>query len=253
MVKIYKLIWVLALAALVLGCNKEDPLPLPNVNFTTDPEIIEVGRPVLFQNLTINASSYMWNFGDGQTSTEISPSITYDESGSYTVTLIAFTDDNQSDSLSQDIDVGERVMTDLIINSISFVNGEGQDWDDPTGMPDSTKYPDFVLFLGPEDDPDRLISTFPPLEDLAPFELPIGFSLNPGGDPYILTDEDWILEFYDFDGDDIENPQNQDFEVMEAITFNPVLITTSSVNENGEGFIQIAIGQYSIDILFQIE
>jgi hypothetical protein len=40
---------------------------------------------------------------------------------------------------------------------------------------------------------------------------------------------------------------------MEVITFNPVLIPTSSVNEDGEGFVQIALGQYSVDLLFQLE
>lgn len=253
MAKIYRLIGFVFLGIWMFSCNEEDPLPLPEVNFRTNPEIVEVGKPVVFENLTTKASSYMWDFGDGQTSTDINPSIIYDEKGTYTVTLLAFTDDNQSDSISKDIDVGERVMTALAINSLRFVNGEGNDWDDPTGMPDSTKYPDFVLFLGPEDDPERFISTYPPLVDLAPFELPIGFTLNPNGDPYVLTNEDWVLEFYDFDGADVENPQNADFELMEAITFNPVLISTSAVNENGEGFVQISAGQYAVDFLFQIK
>jgi PKD repeat protein len=254
MIRFYKLVGVLGLLVFIIGCSDEDPLlPLPELNFTTDPEIVEVGVEVTFQNLTLNASSYSWDFGDGQTSTAISPKITYEESGSYTVTLVAFTDDNQSDSLSREIDVGERVMTDLIINSISFVNTDGEDWDDPTGLPDSTKYPDFVLFLGPEDDFERMTSTYPPIVDLAPFELPIVFSLDPGGDPFVLTNEDWVLEMYDFDGADIENPQNEDFEVMEGATFNPVTLSTSAVREDGTGFIQIAFGQYAIDIRFEIQ
>ena len=253
MIRFYTLIGILGLVVLVMGCSKDDPLlPLPAVNFETDPEIIEVGLPVTFENLTTNASSYQWDFGDGQTSTSISPTIIYEESGTYTVTLIAFTDDNQSDSLSRNIDVGERVMTGLAINSIPFVNPDGEDWDDPTGLPDSTKYPDFILAIGPADDPSRIIIT-PPLVDLAPFELPIGFTMNPGEDPYILTDEDWELTFIDFDGDDIENAGENDFQIMEVITFNPVQIPTGTVNENGEGFVQIAIAQYSVDIGFEID
>ena len=57
------------------------------------------------------------------------------------------------------------------------------------------------------------------------------------------------LEFIDLDGTE-EEP---DFEIMEVITFNPVIIPTSSVNEDGEGFVQIALGQYSVDLLFQLE
>jgi len=253
MTKVYSLLSAVLLVAVMLGCKDEDPkLPLPQVNFNTDPEIVEVGKPVTFNNLTLNASSYQWKFGDGQTSTQISPVITYEERGTYQVTLTAFTDDNQRDSLSRNITVGERVMTGININSIPFVNLEGADWDDPAGQPDSTKLPDFILFLGPEDDPSVGIAT-PLLVDLAPFELPIGFSINPGGDPFVLTNESWEFTFIDFDGDDIQNPQENDFEIMEIITFNPVTISTSDVNEDGEGFVQVSFGLYSVDLFFQIE
>ncbi len=253
MTKVYKLIGVFLLVVYVMGCKDEDPkLPVPQVDFSVEPEIVEVGKPVIFKNLTLNASSYQWNFGDGQTSTQISPTITYEESGTYKVTLTAFTDDNQRDSLSRNITVGERVMTGISINSFPFINPEGNDWDDPAGQPDSTKLPDFILVLGPQDDPSRIIAT-PMLVDLAPFELPIGFNINPGGDPYILTSEDWELTFIDFDGTDIENAQEGDFEIMEVITFNPVTIPTGVVDENGQGFVQVSIGLYSVDLFFQIE
>lgn len=249
----YKFLGFVLVILYLTGCKDEDPkLPLPTVDFSTEPEFLEVGKPVKFNNLTTNASSYQWNFGDGQTSTQISPSITYEESGTYQVTLTAFTDDNQSDSLSRSITVGERVMIGIVINSISFLNPDGDDWDDPTGMPDSTKYPDFILVLGPQDDPSRILPT-PLLVDLAPFELPIEFSLNPNSDPYVLTNETWELTFIDFDGTDLENPQEDDFELMEIISFNPVTIPTGTVNEDGEGFVQISIGTYSVDLFFQIE
>jgi hypothetical protein len=148
--------------------------------------------------------------------------------------------------------VGERVMTGISINSIPFVNPGGNDWDDPAGQPDSTKLPDFILFLGPQDDPSRGIAT-PILVDLAPFELPIPFQINPGTDPFILTSETWEFTFIDFDGEDIQNPLEDDFEIMEIISFNPVTISTSAVNEDGEGFIQVSFGLYSVDLFFQIE
>jgi len=255
MKRFYNIIGLLGLLIFIISCNEEDPLlPLPAINFSTDPELIEVGKDVLFENMTTNASTYKWDFGDGRTSTEINPTIQYDEGGSYTVTLIAYTDDNQSDSLSREIDVLERVMKALQISSLKFVNGAGEDWDDPTGQPDSTKYPDFILFIGPADDPspDRILIT-PLLVDLAPFELPIPFELNPGGDPYILTNEDWNLTFIDFDGDNLEEAVESDFEIMEVMTFNPVIIPTSGVDEDGNGFIQVSLGQYSIDFLFELE
>jgi len=252
--KIYKFLGLAMVILYLAGCNDEDPkLPLPTIDFSTDPAILEVGKPVKFNNLTTNASSYQWNFGDGQTSTQVSPTITYDESGTYTVTLTAFTDDNQSDSVSQNLTVGERVMTGISINSIPFINLDGEDWDDPAGKPDSTKYPDFILVLGPKDDPSRIIAT-PPIVDLAPFELPVGFNINPDGDPYVLTNETWELTFIDSDGEDPANPSGDgDLEFMNVITFNPVTIPTGTVTETGEGFVQISIGTYSVDLYFQVE
>lgn len=47
-------------------------------------------EPVLFQNNTINADQFFWNFGDGTTSVVQSPSHVFPGAGSYTVTLIAW-------------------------------------------------------------------------------------------------------------------------------------------------------------------
>ena len=44
---------------------------------------------VNFQNTSTNATNYTWNFGDGGTSTDVSPSHTYTADGVYTVTLVA--------------------------------------------------------------------------------------------------------------------------------------------------------------------
>jgi len=43
-----------------------------------------------FTNMSIASDSYVWDFGDGRTSTETSPVHTYDSSGIYTVTLTAY-------------------------------------------------------------------------------------------------------------------------------------------------------------------
>ncbi len=44
---------------------------------------------VTFVNSSTGASGYLWNFGDGQTGTTISPTHTYTQTGVYTVTLAA--------------------------------------------------------------------------------------------------------------------------------------------------------------------
>ena len=56
---------------------------------------------VNFSNFSQNASSYNWDFGDGNSSTEESPSHTYDAAGEYEVTLTASNSDGDSQSTSR--------------------------------------------------------------------------------------------------------------------------------------------------------
>ncbi len=54
---------------------------------------------VNFTNVSLNATSYQWNFGNGATSTLANPSYTYNNAGNYTVTLIATNASGCSDTL----------------------------------------------------------------------------------------------------------------------------------------------------------
>jgi len=58
-----------------------------------------------FENSSTGATSYMWDFGDGNTSTEESPTHVYETADIYTVTLTATNDANLSSTLSQTIDI----------------------------------------------------------------------------------------------------------------------------------------------------
>lgn len=61
--------------------------PQPEASFDYD---FDFGSYVYnFNNNSINASSYQWNFGDGQTSTLSNPVVTFTTPGSHTVTLTA--------------------------------------------------------------------------------------------------------------------------------------------------------------------
>jgi len=46
-----------------------------------------VGYPMCFSESPINATSYLWNFGDGTTSTDAAPCHTYADTGTYNVKL----------------------------------------------------------------------------------------------------------------------------------------------------------------------
>jgi PKD repeat protein len=60
--------------------------PQVTANFTS-PALGFVNEPVTFTNSSVFATSYLWNFGDGDTSTEENPVHTYAANGDYTITL----------------------------------------------------------------------------------------------------------------------------------------------------------------------
>ncbi|WP_299272435.1 PKD domain-containing protein [uncultured Psychroserpens sp.] len=66
-----------------------------------------------FNNSSTGATTYLWDFGDGNTSTEESPTHVYDTHNIYTVTLTATNDANLSTSLSQNIDIQAPVTADF--------------------------------------------------------------------------------------------------------------------------------------------
>lgn len=62
----------------------------PSAQFEVRPEVVYIpDNPVFTQNNSFGASDFLWDFGDGTTSTEFEPKHVYAEEGSYSVTLIA--------------------------------------------------------------------------------------------------------------------------------------------------------------------
>jgi len=78
--------------------------PEPVADFSMDKSTADVGETITFTNQSENTSTYEWEFGDGNTSTEANPTHSYAAGGSYTVQLIA-TGDGGSDSISKTITI----------------------------------------------------------------------------------------------------------------------------------------------------
>ncbi|MBD98885.1 MAG: hypothetical protein CMO34_03500 [Verrucomicrobia bacterium] len=71
----------------------------PTANFITNKdEVFVPNDPLVFANRSVNADSYFWDFGDGNTSTEQSPTHLYTTPGEYQVTLIAISVNGCSDT-----------------------------------------------------------------------------------------------------------------------------------------------------------
>jgi len=76
-------------------CNAPDSLRIPltiaenvKAGFTTNP-IGCAPYAAVFSNTSVAGQTYSWSFGDGNTSVQSSPTHTYAQPGTYTVTLIA--------------------------------------------------------------------------------------------------------------------------------------------------------------------
>lgn len=69
---------------IIVSCSKHDPPPVPEAKFTF---AITSNGVVNFTNTSTNSTSSTWNFGDGTSSSELSPKHTYSTNGDFTVQL----------------------------------------------------------------------------------------------------------------------------------------------------------------------
>ncbi len=105
----YLLLFFAFSCILIISCNKEET---PNGS-TPEPEAYfefnegQEGK-VTFVNLSKNAFSYIWDFGDSTTSTEIHPTHQYTENGDYQVVLEAKRGD-KVDNYSSSIEISNVI------------------------------------------------------------------------------------------------------------------------------------------------
>lgn len=108
---------IFVFAIVVFGCKKNNPAPAPQSSFNFS--IVNEVPPatVNFSNLSQNAASYDWDFGDNNTSKSLSPTHVYNQTGNYTVTLTARNASGATSVSQQTINVGAKSMT---INTLTI-------------------------------------------------------------------------------------------------------------------------------------
>lgn len=72
--------------------------PIPTASGFANPVVGEANKPINFTNTSTGATNYIWDFGDGETSTDVNVSHTFNESRDFTVYLIAFNEAGCSDT-----------------------------------------------------------------------------------------------------------------------------------------------------------
>ena len=88
---------------LINSCKKTDP---PIASFSMDKNNVSVNTYINFTNLSLNATSYIWDFGDGGTSTQENPGHLFTTAGTFTITLTA-TGKGGSNSTTKSVVINE--------------------------------------------------------------------------------------------------------------------------------------------------
>jgi PKD repeat protein len=184
-------------ATFILECGKDKSsgpsVPDPVSSFTTSGGTVTPAT-ISFQNTSQNADSYVWRFGDGDSTTITNPTHVYDIYDNYAVVLIAKSSTTgRFSSSTQHISItpGIVYVDAIIINDIPFTDAYGAGWDLATGPDPYTKfvtntqtvYTSSIYYL-----------------DVSPSDLPLQYSVNPS---YQITD--WTIPYFVqvFDYDDV--------------------------------------------------
>jgi PKD repeat protein len=140
MKRTFLLIAVAIAGSLLTGCQQE-----PEACFSASSDSLDddkapiVGEKITFTNCSVEADSYFWDFGDGETSTEANPKHTYEiggeDDGEFQVTLEA-TNKKGTTTTSFDLEVlslsGDWEGSMVIENSFDFeleLEQEGENLD----------------------------------------------------------------------------------------------------------------------------
>ncbi len=111
------------------SCNKRDTsaffsitiFAIPNAAFSWSPNPPQVNALTRFNNLSTGANRYLWNFGDGETSTEVNPVHQYNTTATFKATLYAYNVANCVDSITQDVPI---VIVPLLDVPTAFTPGK---------------------------------------------------------------------------------------------------------------------------------
>lgn len=99
----HSLLVLLVSMAIFTSCKKDSEIgmPSPELSFSFDESYAFINEEITFKNLSENATSYAWEFGDGTTSTEENPKHTYTEAGIFKVVLVGKGDGGSSSTIQE--------------------------------------------------------------------------------------------------------------------------------------------------------
>ncbi len=170
----------LAAALLAGSCSKSDEsentpaAENPVVAFSYTSNGFVAPTQVSFTNKSKNADTYLWDFGDGTTSTEANPVHTYIDGGTYMLKLTAY-NAQASATANLQLDIqpaySKCTLVKILLDDAPFTNASGNPLDSASG-------PDFkvkVLYRGTS----QVLVTTGTAANVTPAQLPLSFAINP--------------------------------------------------------------------------
>lgn len=199
--KFKTLLLVVVLIAACFGCKKDDDNSNnPSVaNFAISGDNEFAPRAVVFSNQSLNATSYLWNFGDGQTSTAENPNHVFNAGGTYNVTLTA------TNSVGQNVVNKTLVIKNaptklkiinLTLSEMPFLDPNGAGWDINNG-------PDVLFKIS--DLNNAVYFTSGIFNDVVSSILPLLFTSGLPIENSSL-DYQYTVDFWDKDSPDADDP-----------------------------------------------
>ena len=121
MTKFYLLICTVALT--ILSCKKTAPLPAPTAGFELGLAIATQGTIFTPLNTSQNGTSYLWDFGDGTTSTEKVPTFKLVSIGDHKISLTVTNADGGISSFSKNVKIVAPIITSITITNLQSWEG----------------------------------------------------------------------------------------------------------------------------------
>ena len=209
---------LLLLPLMFSGCG-EPPLAC----FSVQSKLVDLNFPVPFDNCSqFQQEGYLWDFGDGATSSVVNPTHKFITQGEFLVSLTSLGKNTDNDDVFTDIiRVGDRILNTINVTSLPADNN-GTPWD-------AADDPDVkIMFV----DGNGTVAFTTPIQADVPLPSTIVFQETSG--TVELTPEEWTIIVADDDAGTIDtmavfNVDLATFEPTDAMTV-PLADTDAAVD-----------------------
>jgi len=180
-------------ASIISGCIIENPEPAPVASFSFSGNDNFAPCSVSFTNQSQNAELYAWDFGDGNSSDEESPTHIFTNGGNFNVKLTVKNSDGVSNESSKIVAVLNQPtklnLTKLALTAYPVTESDGGGWDVSDG-------PDLMFKVTDDNGTNYFESGI--IYDATSSSLPYAFS---NGLPLEITDlsHKYLIQIYDYD------------------------------------------------------